>query len=35
MRPATFRAYAHGAGFTAVEILPIDHDLYRFYRLAD
>lgn len=34
MRPATFEGYAHRAGFTAVEILPIEHDLFRFYRLS-
>ena len=34
MRPDTVRAYAHEAGFDDVEILPIEHDLYRFYRLV-
>ncbi len=34
MRPATFRTYADEAGFAAVEILPIEHDLFRFYRLT-
>jgi 2-polyprenyl-3-methyl-5-hydroxy-6-metoxy-1,4-benzoquinol methylase len=33
MRPDTLRGYAHAAGFTAVEILPIEHDFFRFYRL--
>lgn len=33
MRPATLREYAHGAGFSEVEILPIEHDFWRFYRL--
>ena len=33
MRPATLRRYAAEAGFGAVEILPIEHDLFRFYRL--
>jgi 2-polyprenyl-3-methyl-5-hydroxy-6-metoxy-1,4-benzoquinol methylase len=33
MRPATFTAYAHEAGFTGVSILPIEHDVFRFYRL--
>jgi 2-polyprenyl-3-methyl-5-hydroxy-6-metoxy-1,4-benzoquinol methylase len=33
MRPATFRAYAEAAGFSRVTILPIDHDVFRFYRL--
>jgi SAM-dependent methyltransferase len=32
MRPATFRQYAREAGFRDVEILPIEHDLFRFYR---
>ncbi len=35
MRPDTFRSYARDAGFASVEILPIEHDLFRFYRLAD
>ncbi len=33
MRPDTFRRYAELAGFTAVDALDIDHDLWRFYRL--
>jgi 2-polyprenyl-3-methyl-5-hydroxy-6-metoxy-1,4-benzoquinol methylase len=33
MRPATLRRYAREAGFHAVEVLPIQHDLFRFYRL--
>jgi 2-polyprenyl-3-methyl-5-hydroxy-6-metoxy-1,4-benzoquinol methylase len=33
MRPATLRAYAKAAGFTSTEILPIEHDFFRFYRL--
>ena len=33
MRPSTFRAYAEAAGFTTVTILPIEHDVFRFYRL--
>lgn len=33
MRPATLRRYAIEAGFREVEILPIAHDLFRFYRL--
>ena len=33
MRPATFEAYAHSAGFGTVDILPIEHDLFRFYHL--
>jgi 2-polyprenyl-3-methyl-5-hydroxy-6-metoxy-1,4-benzoquinol methylase len=33
MRPDTLRGYATEAGFRAVDILPIEHDLWRFYRL--
>ena len=33
MRPATLRAYARDAGFPDVEILPIENDFWRFYRL--
>jgi 2-polyprenyl-3-methyl-5-hydroxy-6-metoxy-1,4-benzoquinol methylase len=33
MRPATLRAYALEAGFRDVEILPIETDYWRFYRL--
>ena len=34
MGPSTLRAYAHEAGFTRVDVLPIEHPLWRFYRLA-
>lgn len=34
MRPATLQGYAEQAGFSAVEILPIEHDMFRFYQLA-
>lgn len=33
MRPETLRRYAREAGFSNVEILPIEHDFWRFYRL--
>jgi len=33
MRPDTLRAYALDAGFSDVEILPIDNDFWQFYRL--
>ena len=33
MRPETLRRYASDAGFSQVEILPIEHDSWRFYRL--
>jgi 2-polyprenyl-3-methyl-5-hydroxy-6-metoxy-1,4-benzoquinol methylase len=34
MRPATLRRYASEAGFSGVEVLPIKHDIWRFYRLV-
>jgi 2-polyprenyl-3-methyl-5-hydroxy-6-metoxy-1,4-benzoquinol methylase len=33
IRPSTVRRYAHDAGFSAVTVLPIEHDFWRFYRL--
>jgi SAM-dependent methyltransferase len=33
MRPATLRGYALEAGFREVEVLPIETDFWRFYRL--
>ena len=33
MRPGTLRRYAADAGFASVEILPIENDFFRFYRL--
>ncbi len=33
MRPSTLRGYAREAGFAEVEILPIENDFFRFYRL--
>jgi 2-polyprenyl-3-methyl-5-hydroxy-6-metoxy-1,4-benzoquinol methylase len=33
MRPETLRRYAREAGFSSVELPPIEHDLWRFYRL--
>jgi 2-polyprenyl-3-methyl-5-hydroxy-6-metoxy-1,4-benzoquinol methylase len=33
MRADTLRRYAADAGFREVEVLPIEHDLFRFYRL--
>jgi 2-polyprenyl-3-methyl-5-hydroxy-6-metoxy-1,4-benzoquinol methylase len=33
MRPDTLRRYAGEAGFRDVEVLPIEHDFWRFYRL--
>jgi hypothetical protein len=35
MRPATLEAYARAAGFAGVEILQVEHDFFRFYRLVD
>ena len=34
MRPDTLRAYAGEAGFGTIEILPIENDFFRFYRLT-
>jgi 2-polyprenyl-3-methyl-5-hydroxy-6-metoxy-1,4-benzoquinol methylase len=34
MRADTLRDYAERAGFQRVELLPIDHDFFRFYRLT-
>jgi SAM-dependent methyltransferase len=33
MRPDTLRLYASEAGFSSVEILPVENDFFRFYRL--
>ena len=33
MRPETLRRYAQDAGFASVEILPVENDFFRFYRL--
>lgn len=33
MRPSVLAGYAAAAGFAAVEILPVEHDFFRFYRL--
>jgi SAM-dependent methyltransferase len=33
MRESTFRRYAEEAGFSKVEVVPIEHDFWRFYRL--
>ena len=33
MRPETLRSYAAEAGFTGVEVLPIEHDVFRLYLL--
>lgn len=34
MRPSVLRRYAEEAGFREVEILPIENDVWRFYRLT-
>jgi 2-polyprenyl-3-methyl-5-hydroxy-6-metoxy-1,4-benzoquinol methylase len=34
MRPARFRSIARDAGWSDIEILPIDHPFWRFYRLV-
>jgi hypothetical protein len=33
MTQAMFTSYATEAGFTRVDVLPIEHPLFRFYRL--
>jgi len=33
MRPSTVRSYATQAGFASVEVLPLQHPTFRFYRL--
>jgi hypothetical protein len=33
MRPAVLRRYAEAAGYSSVEVLPIDNESFRFYRL--
>ncbi|MGY1662559.1 class I SAM-dependent methyltransferase [Geodermatophilus sp. SYSU D00705] len=35
MRPATLERYARAAGFAGIEVLPIDNDFFRFYRLVE
>jgi hypothetical protein len=32
MRPGLFTGYALGAGFTEVEVLPVEHPTLRLYR---
>jgi SAM-dependent methyltransferase len=34
IRPDTVRAYAADAGFARTDVLPIEHDFWRFYRLV-
>jgi hypothetical protein len=34
MRRPTFEAYANQAGFSSVDVLPIENDFFRFYRLT-
>jgi hypothetical protein len=34
MRAETLTRYARRAGFAAVEVLPIENDFFRFYRLS-
>ena len=34
IRPETMRRYCEEAGFASVEILPVDNDFWRFYRLT-
>jgi hypothetical protein len=34
MRSDTVRRYGADAGFSGFEVLPIENDFYRFYRLS-
>ncbi len=34
MRPAALAGYARAAGFSGVEVLAVEHEFFRFYRLA-
>ena len=34
MRPATLRRYAREAGFRSVDVLPLEKETWRFYRLT-
>ena len=34
MRQSTFRDYASTAGYQSVEVLPIENDFFRFYKLT-
>jgi len=34
MRPDTLRTYARAAGFSDIEVMPIEADMWRFYRLV-
>ena len=34
MRPATLRGYARQAGFDDLEVLPVEHEMFRFYRCS-
>jgi 2-polyprenyl-3-methyl-5-hydroxy-6-metoxy-1,4-benzoquinol methylase len=34
MRPSTLRRYAREAGFSSVDVLPIEHDFFRLYLLS-
>jgi hypothetical protein len=34
MRESTVRGYAEQAGFAGFEVLPIENDFWRFYRLS-
>lgn len=34
LRPATVASYAAAAGFASCDVLPVEHDLWRFYRLT-
>jgi hypothetical protein len=33
MTPSTFKRYAKEAGFLKIDVLPVDHFIWEFYRL--
>ena len=34
MTPSTFKKYAKEAGFSKIDVLPVKHFIWEFYRLA-
>jgi hypothetical protein len=34
MTPSTFKRYANEAGFSKIDALPIEHFIWKFYRLS-
>jgi hypothetical protein len=35
MRPAQLERYSREAGFGGIDVLPVEHDFFRFYRLVE